>query len=342
MAWGPSRPRGSTFALSGAVCHTPVTDRDVRVARLRSGKQADMLVTAAAAALEQGDFAKAEKLAVEAFQADPQASVALRIAGDAAAEQSAFDRSLAYYAKIPAEDRLTRCQGCNGAARVLMVGKPQLSSAEAKFRQALSLQPNDLAALDSLSFLLLPRGRRWESAQFYLRLLQNGRVQLGHLLGLGVLEYQLNESVQLQKCLRRRRWTRSPRWGWRLALGSNDNDTGAAVAPHRCAAGSQAAGGPGPLGPYCCSTVEISKAWPSGMPHCRRRRTSIRRSGWCVRWAQQTQDPRGAVHCYLEALRRDPNHQLAASQVSVVLFSLGETRSGTTVRPPVPATAAVS
>lgn len=121
-------------------------------------KRVDTLVTSAGQALQQGDFAKAEKLAVEAYQADAQAPAALKIAGDAAAQQDAFDRALEYYAKIPEMDRRARGQGCTGAARVLMVGKFQLSKAESKFREALSWQPDDSLALDGLSFLLAAQG----------------------------------------------------------------------------------------------------------------------------------------------------------------------------------------
>ena len=81
-----------------------------------------------------------------------------------------------------------------------------------------------MQALDGLSFLLATTGRRWESAPVYLRLLQTGRFQAGHLLGIGVLEYQLNESVQLREMYACGPTDPLPALGLaRLALNSNDN-----------------------------------------------------------------------------------------------------------------------
>ena len=290
-----------------------------------SGEKTEVLVAAAADALRQGKFAEAERQAVKALSYDAELGSALRIAGDAAARLEAFDRALKYYAQIPQNDVLNRAKGCCGAARVLVLGKFQLSQAEEQFRQALSVQPANYEALDGLSWLLSITGRRWESGPFFLDLVRSGHYDTGHLLGLGVLEYKLNERPRLIVCRRQSPNDPLPPLGLaQLAMGENDSagaksllQTAVKLAPGLLEAQAR-------LGQILLDNAEFEalEKWHAALPGNADEHPEI----WVVRarWAQHNQERRAAVRCYLEALRLDPNHQLAASQIAVVLFSLGD------------------
>ena len=264
---------------------------------------------------------------MEALKSDLQVSAALKIAGDAAAEQGDVRSRAGLLRPDPGDGSPQPVPGMLWCRTVLVIGKSQLSAAEAKFREALSLQPNNYQALDGLSFLLAMTGRRWESAPFYLRLLQNGHFQTGHLLGIGVLEYQLSEpsrAAGMSAGGTAGSLTRTGVGATGLA-GEQRRIEALRAASSRRGVSPGTGGSAGAVRAICCSTADELEG-PGEMACAAAGLADEHPEIWVVRarWAQQTEDPRGAVRCYLEALRRDPNHQLAASQISVVLFSLGE------------------
>lgn len=290
-----------------------------------SGAKRDSLVAAASEAQRRGDFLGAERLAQEALYYAPSDGSILKIAGDAAAHQEAFDRALEYYRRIPQTDLVWRAQGCGKAAQVLLLGKCQLSQAEMQFREALMLAPDNRDALDGLSFLLAMTGRRWESAPYYLALLRSGRFDLGHLLGVAVLEFQLNERTRLQRCRTLAPGDPLPLLGLaRLDLAENNTSSARELLRESVRIAPDLLEAQARLGHVLLDGDEDHQlpTWRAKLPENASDHPEI----WVVwgRWAQRQQQLPAAVRCYLEALRRDPNHQLAAAQIAVVLFSLGE------------------
>lgn len=291
-----------------------------------SPQKAESLVASASQAMEEQDFARAEELALEASENPSTQGLALRIAGDAALQQKAIDRAFDHFARIPKEDSVNRAHGCVRTGQFLVVDKGQLRRAERKFREALTLQPTNEAALDGLSFLLTITARRWESAPFFLRLIQHEGCQTGHLLGIGVLEYQLNERPALERCQHLAPRDPLPALGLALlALNDNDGETALSLLRQAVSLDPKLLEAQARLGQVLLDQERMDEltAWHSTLPPFADDHPEI----WVVRarWAQRTGDLRGAVRGYLEVLRRSPNHQLSTSQLSVVLFSLGET-----------------
>jgi len=128
-----------------------------------SPQKAESLVANASKAMEEQDFARLRSWRSKRATIQ-HTGPGLRIAGDAALQQKAIDRAFDHFARIPKDDSVNRAHGCVRTAQFLVVDKGQLRRAERKFREALSLQPTNEAALDGLSFLLTITARRWESA----------------------------------------------------------------------------------------------------------------------------------------------------------------------------------
>jgi tetratricopeptide (TPR) repeat protein len=291
----------------------------------RQEQDASTLLLQASQAMHEGRYADAEQLATQVIERDAYVGEAYLLAGDAAAELGDFERAIASFSSVPATDPKHKAQGHCRAARIEVKKLKRLQEGEKHFRLALQAQPNSADALDGLSYVLSLSGQRWESADYFIRLIQTNKFETGHLLGVAILEYLLGGRDVLQELHQANPNDPLPMMGLaRLAIeDSQPNEARELLSkavqldPSRLEAQAW-------LGHVLLddSDVEGLKKWRAQLPEGADAHPEI----WTVqaRWAQRIGDNRGAIRCYVEALRRDANHIKAATTVPMLLHGMRE------------------
>lgn len=291
----------------------------------RKEQDASTLLLQASQAMHEGRYADAEQLAKQVIERDAYVGEAYLLAGDAAAAQGDFERAVASFSSVPATAPRHKAQGHCRAARIEVKELKRLQEGEEHFRLALQAQPNSTDALDGLSYVLSLSGQRWESADYFIRLIQTDKFETGHLLGVAILEYLLGGGNVLSELHQANPNDPLPMMGLaRLAI--EDSQTKEArellnkavqLDPSRLEAQAW-------LGHVLLdeSDIEGLRKWQAQLPEG----ADVHPEIWAVqaRWAQRIGNNRGAVRCYVEALRRDANHIRAATTVPVLLHGLRE------------------
>lgn len=211
----------------------------------------------------------------------------------------------------------------------------QMSEAEALLQEMLKQNPNDSFANGCMAYVLTIGGRRWESAPHLLHLVRIGQCAQHHLEWLGLLNAIVDDKNELEKCRRAAPNDPLPLLGLaRLAL--RDNQIADAEMLLRTAISQR----PGlveahaRLGHLLLDKPSVSRpqragetadawdVWQQSLPANADQHPEI----WAIRGlrASRDQDLRGAVRCFAEAIRRDPNHQLANYQLSQLFTALGK------------------
>ncbi len=282
----------------------------------------DQLADSATVAIRKHNLEQAEELIEEILAEDPKSAIGLRLAGNVAEERGDARRAVGYYKMIPGDQRLEAAAGRCRAAQLLVRELGQLSEAERQFRLALSFHPNHRPSLDGLAYLLSITGRRWEASRYYLNLVRMGQSDEGHLLGLAVAEFMLNEEGQLTHCRRQAPDDPLPLLGLaRLAISENQEEQARDLLHQAIGLDPELAEAQARYGHLLVDARDETalREWHAALPESVDTHPEI----WVVRgrWAELRRNTRAAIRCYLEALRRAPNHQLAAARLAVELFA---------------------
>jgi tetratricopeptide (TPR) repeat protein len=279
----------------------------------------------AVAALAARRWDEAEQLGRRLTRTPRFAAQGWLIAGEAAARQGAGDRALACYQAVPQDGSSLARTALLACGELYLKALPALAEADRVYRQVLAAEPHNLVANERLAYVLGLQGRAGDAAVHRLALLRQGKVlplQLV-LLALGDTADENPETPAVfhkahpDDVLAQLAVARIDTQSQRLAAAQARLTQVVAERPDLVRA--QAVLGRILLfnqGPAACA------AWDAGLPAGADASPDI----WVVRgdMASQTDQPRVAVRCYGEAIRRDPNHLGALYRLARALRSVGQ------------------
>lgn len=279
----------------------------------------------ATAALEQQDWAEAERLGRQAIASNTEPALAMLIVGKAAAGSGRFAEAVRVWKEVPSSEANLAIEAAVLAGNVFLDHMHQASEAEAMFRRALEMDDRHVPALKRLSFLLAAEGRVTEAKPLILRLFDQGFVDVDQLALLGMGQGHIDAPELLREC------HLADRSDPFLLLGLASSRT-FDVSPDHVKLLLQAAVEQAPtlfdaqirLGTILWKERDPAEfvAWHNGLPDGANEHAGI----WAIRgaWAQQLGDADTAIRCFWEAVRRDPNDRGAIYQLSQLLLREGK------------------
>jgi tetratricopeptide (TPR) repeat protein len=282
----------------------------------------DGLLSQARQALEAKQYAAVGELCERILAARPQQAEALLFAGEAAAKQGRLHDALKYYERVGAGDNAA---GARNAAGAIWQQIGHASNAEAKYREALELEPGSAFAHEHLAFLLTAQNRRFESLPHIYELLRQGRASYDFLLFVG----DHSATVDMSEAMARFRAAApddpAPLIGMaRLELYRKNYAEAARLSRQVLAAATTYIEAHALLGRALLQEGRDDEltGWSAALPADADAHPDV----WLVRglWARHCGQPQWAARCMWESLRRDPNHQGATLQLSQLLGALGE------------------
>ncbi len=291
----------------------------------RAEQDANSLLLEASQAMHEGRYREAEGIAERVIAWNGDLGEAYLLAGNAASQQGNFQQAVSYFSRVPATSPAHKAQGHCRAARIEVQELKRLSEGEKHFRLALQSQPGNTEALDGLSYVLSLSGQRWESADCYIGLIRSNEFETGHLLGVAVLEYVLSDREFLKQLHEASPSDPLPILGLaRLAIDDGQPAEAKELLYRAVELDPTLLEAQAWLGHVLLdiSDMQALLRWHQQLPPGSENHPEI----WAVRarWAQRLQDNRGAVRCFVEALRRDANHIKAATTLPVLLYAMGE------------------
>jgi tetratricopeptide (TPR) repeat protein len=149
--------------------------------------------------LASRNLKQAEALAkLVAESGSPSASWGAIVAAEAALKQNAHARALEYYQLVPPGADEAALSAQFGASE-LLVQTGRLSDSERILRELLKFEPEYVLAHYRLAFILNITGRRWEAGSHLLWLLKSDAAELDHLLMLGNTERTIDDRALLEE-----------------------------------------------------------------------------------------------------------------------------------------------
>ncbi len=150
----------------------------------------------AKAALKQGDYDRAERLAIEIVALGSPQIQALSVAGEAAAKAGRIDAAVQHYEMLAERQRQFKepplglyyaAETCRDAGR--------LNDAQALYQRFLKFSPNHVLTHERLAFLMNVSGRRRESVPHFFSLVRSGKADVHELVLFADLD-RPNEQLQ--------------------------------------------------------------------------------------------------------------------------------------------------
>lgn len=279
----------------------------------------------ATAALRRKDYEQAGNLAREILLSDPSVAEAYLIAGEAALRLGDVETSLIYYQGVPlsAGPQYVTSLWSIGSVR-LYQGK--LREAEDYFRRTLKLDPAHVLANERLAFILGIEGRRWESVPYLFAPIRAGVISMEQLLLLATVDSRGAENDELIAASRRLNpndWipligvARVKFVEGKLAESEKLLREVLSHAPEQLSAQAL-------LGRIIVDSGDAEKfeAWRKSLPNNAKDHPDI----WFALgvWAQDHGDVAGAVRCFWETVRINPNHQRGCYRLARALKSEGK------------------
>ncbi len=300
----------------------------------RSREPDSQTLLAASEALEDNRPRDALRHARQYLVDAPQSSSAIYVAAQAAEKLGQNAEALEFLAGLSADDDSAAAIDAAILAGKLHLDQGHAWDAELRYRHALSHRPHDVMANRKLVFLLTVEGRRWESRPYLRELVSQQQNTVEELIVLGDLWPNYNLKADLDRFRKERPDDPLPLLGFaRLAALRHDFSEAREL-----------------LGPVIRAYPDLVEAhawlgftlvqepqgaadlaaWEAALPTAAPEHPMI----WLVRGigAAQLGQPEAAVRCFGEALRLDPNYDLAAYQLSRALAAVNETASAAIVR----------
>ena len=282
------------------------------------------LLRRAERALVAEQFALAERLSMQVLENHADDAQALLIAGTACARLHRSRQALSYLRRVGDDGGALSVRASSLAGeRWMQLGRAV--EAERSFRRALSLDPSHVASNDHLSALLSLEGRTWETLPLVLRLYRSGIGDGKQALKTASIEGTFATDKRFVKtCL-----AAAPNEpivllgnARRLLLNNHPDEARSLllriIAKHPDLIEARAR-----LGRILLDDAPVEfLAWNEALPDAADSHPEI----WYVRglWAQRNQQVAAATRCFLEAVRRDPDHQGANYQLSQVFTRIGK------------------
>ena len=284
-------------------------------------------------ALKRGDYAESLRLGRRLMFRASHRAEGMLFAAESNAKLGNMDEALHLLEQVRTEKPAFSEIALLMTARIQSDDLHRLFEAERTLREVLRVNPASLSAHEKLAFILGLAGRSWEASQHRLFLVSQDQIPLQQLslLGLGrtaaenpdLLKEYAHESPDdvLIKCGLSRIAIREGR------IDEAEKLIGEVI---RCQPSLLAAQAwKGELLLHREDDSGLAQ-WHSSLPADADEFPDI----WFVLggWAALCHEPRAAVRCYWECLRRDANHPSASYQLSQVLEQLGESDSAKVFR----------
>ncbi|HVV99846.1 MAG TPA: tetratricopeptide repeat protein, partial [Planctomycetaceae bacterium] len=292
-------------------------------ARLGSSPSGEQLLQEARLALQRGEYAQAEALALRVSSQDSRWGAARLIAGEAATRNDRPEQAINYYLAVPNDgsDRATLAL-FSGAELCREVGR--LTEADAGYNAVLRVAPQNPATHERLAFLLGVTGRRWESRPHFLFLAHSGSASIEELVLLADLERPVEQGEYLRRCADRHPHDVLVQLGLaNLAQQEGRTDAARAGLKRVIEQSPELVAAHALLGELLVDADDdVFNQWHQELPQNADESPDI----WFVRglWARRRGELRVAARCFWEAVHRAPVHRRATYQLGQVLVSLGE------------------
>ena len=296
--------------------------------------ESDLDYEAATSSLAVGRFSEAFQLGLRLAESSRHREAGLLIAGEAAAREGRAAEALALYRRVPfsesgpqaiarpstSESQRFARASLLAQGEILLNLAPSLGEAEAVYRRTIAIDPESVVAHERLAFILGLQGRAREAAEHRIALLRFGQVapiQLV-LLALGETADENPETVArfldarpddpaAQRAAARIAWQRERQDEvMRHVMSSLRAEPDIAVAQAW-------------LGRALLRRQDDAgyRQWLDALPATAADSPEV----WLVQaeHAAAKSDSRGAVRCYAEAVRRDPNYLAAVTGLARAL-----------------------
>jgi tetratricopeptide (TPR) repeat protein len=281
----------------------------------------DALVGEARQALRERKYEQVEGLCQRALVRDPRSSAALLLAGEAAKRLGRTDDAVAYYDRVPEDDREQAALARLAAAEILL-GVNRAAASEHQLRASLACDPDQADARKRLAWLLDVEGRRFEALPHHYTLLTSKRADFNSLMATGNHDLSFEAAARLEAFRTAEPDSALPLVGMaRIELRNNRAKArrllqiAVARMPSLIEAHALLGRALWELhdGPALAS-------WQARLPVAAFEHPDV----WLVRgeMAREAGQLEAAARAFWEALRRDPNHQAATYQLARLLPSL--------------------
>jgi tetratricopeptide (TPR) repeat protein len=273
-------------------------------------------------ALRTRNFVRAAAEANAVLALAPKTADALLVAGQAAAAQKHDSEALEYLRSVPVDDTAVSVEAQFSLGELaLRIGRA--SEAEIALRNVLQHQPDHHGANYLLAFLLGAECRAWESLPYVETLVRQQRCDVPQLLLCGMVdEFFIDQKEFRALCRSAAADDPLPRLvEARLAIIRNDRREARRVLEEILARRPDSMEAQANWGRLLVEDQDPEFLnWNAKLPPAADTFPEI----WTSRgrWLLRAADPRGAVRCFWEALRLNPNHRVANLQMAQALESL--------------------
>ena len=283
----------------------------------------DRLLSRSEAALQEGDAQRAERLAVRVLEQEPASVAALLLAGESCFVDGRPQSAIEYLDRIPAKGD-SRTADAHLQAGRLCDRFQRASAAERHFRRVLSLRPDDTEAHRELAWLLNAVGRRWDSTAHTFALVKQQSASVAELLLLLDVEMSYHDHARAK-----RYWTLAPddpspqvARALRLRKENRLRDAEQSLR-HVVEDAPQYLEAHAWLGQCLYERGDWARLaeWEANLPQDAVNHPHV----WVVRGlaAEAAHDSQGALRCYWEALRLNPDERTANRQTGLILEQMG-------------------
>lgn len=255
----------------------------------------------------------------------PDDVLGLALAAEAAATQLEYEEAIRLFERLPRDGGRWEFQREFGAGHRRMV-LGQLSAAERHFRRALQIHPSHLEANQKLGHILQVSGRVWEAAPHFFLPILRGQCNVDELLCISTVEHFFRHDEQLERTCKNQV---APEVMMSLAAARRclfENDSSAAEESLRqvLAIRPEVGEAQGRLGRLIVDRGDLGEflQWRGSLPDEARDHPEV----WFVQGlkARQLGLLPGSVRCFLETIRRQPNHLNANIQLANCLAQVGQ------------------
>ncbi len=279
----------------------------------------------ASAALRRKDYEQAGNLAREVLLSDPSVAEAYLIAGEAALRLGDPETSLIYYQGVPESATSEYITSLWSIGSVLLY-QGKLREAEDYFRRTLKFDASHVLANERLAFILGIEGRRWESVPYLFAPIRAGQISMEQLLLLATVDSRIAEHKELIAASRRVNpddWL--PLIGVaRVALVDGKFAETEALLREVLSHVPDQLSAHALLGRVIVESGDSEKfeAWRQSLPSDATEHPDI----WFAlgAWAQDHGDTAGAIRCFWETVRLNPNHQRGCYRLARALTAEGK------------------
>jgi tetratricopeptide (TPR) repeat protein len=273
--------------------------------------------------LKEGRTDQAEKSAARVLKASPNSAAARLVLAEIDVQRNRIDQAVSRLDEIKSDAGADFLQAMNRAGNLLL-DDGKLLRAEERFRRVLALDSENLEAHEKLANILTLEGRRWESIPHLFSLVRHDAFRLQHLLLLGDQQSVIDFSAELERSLRQAPDDPMSRIGLALVAQKN-NDPQRALqlireAVRLAPAQMEAQATLGRL--LLEAPADEFIQWRTSLPPEANGFPEI----WHVsgRWSELQGDVKGAMRCYWETVKRNPNHRSALYRIGQLLVRQGQ------------------